>query len=121
MSYVFHVLCSGFALDGHDELRLAAVAETGDTLQLIGTANVRSPDQVAATIYQLHVVNGWRGRGVGRAIVEKACKESKELGAVAMSAVVEEGGPVAFWSHMGFSPVHVDGKQMLVSCPLSER
>jgi ribosomal protein S18 acetylase RimI-like enzyme len=115
MSDEFQVLVSGFALDGHEELRLTAVASAGPVLELVGTANVLNPGQWAATIYQLHVVNGWRGRGVGAAMVEKACSECMALESRAISAVVEQDGPLKFWQHLGFEVVHIEGKRMIVS------
>lgn len=115
------ILTSDFNVDGHTELRIAAISLSGESMRLVGTASVRSPNEVTATIYQLHIVNGWRGKGIGSDMVKTACQCVMDSGAKAISAIVEENGPVGFWAHLGFVPVHIEGRQMIVSKPLSER
>lgn len=107
----YQVLSLRYSMSGRNELRLAAVAGN----ELIGVCTLANAGKVASTLAQLFVAPDWRGKGVGTAIVQRACAEAAELGATAIAAIVDESGPMKFWERQGFLPVHCEVKQTLVA------
>lgn len=102
-------------LDGRVETRLVAV-RLG---VLVGVATVKNLGRKAATLFQLFVDENYRGAGIGRQLVQAAEELAREARSVAMSAVVEDGGPFEFYARLGYEPVHHEEGRTLVSKALS--
>ena len=98
-------------LDGKRELRVAAF----DGHELMATASVACWGRAAVTIYQLFVTKDHRRKGVGRAMVDHVLQEAYGYCAEAVSAIVEDGGPIDFWKAMGFKVAHSEDAKVLVS------
>lgn len=98
-------------LEGKRELRLVAMCEG----QLAGVASVANYGREVSTIYQLFVAAEARGRGIGSELVSEAERLAGEAGAGAVSAVVREDGPLAWWRKRGYEPAHIEGTSTLVS------
>jgi ribosomal protein S18 acetylase RimI-like enzyme len=66
-----------------DHLLLAAHNESGETVGTVWIAVVR-PDAQGAWIYDIEVIEGFRGSGYGRALLAAAEEAAKEAGATAL-------------------------------------
>jgi GNAT superfamily N-acetyltransferase len=109
MSIALHVM--PMDLEGREELRLSIVLDDA----MIGVASVVGVGKSVATIYQLFVVPEHRRKGMGMALVERVESEAKAWGATAVSAIVLEDGPVAWWRARGYDAVHAQMGQLIVS------
>jgi len=92
------------------ENALVLVAE--DEGEIVGMAygEVRIPsrfsDERALELSGVVVRTGYRGRGVGRALVQEAARFAGELGVewVELKTFAPNQGAMAFWEGMGFTP-----------------
>lgn len=114
MSVALHVM--PMDLEGRPELRIAIVLDDA----LVGVASVVGVGKSVATIYQLFVAQEHRRKGLGMAIVERVEATAREWGANAVSAIVLEDGPVAWWRNRGYSAVHLEPGKMVVSRKLKD-
>lgn len=105
-----------FEMDGRVELRLVAYY-CGMMSGVLSVANFGKP---ASTLFQVFVSPESRNIGVGKAMVNEACRQIVVYGSGAVSALVDVDGPVKFWESLGFRPAHIEGKQMVMSKRLSE-
>jgi GNAT superfamily N-acetyltransferase len=93
------------------ENAVVLVAE-GDEGEIVGMAygEVRIPsrfsDERALELSGVVVRTGYRGRGVGRALVQEAARFAGELGVewVELKTFAPNQGAMAFWEGMGFTP-----------------
>jgi GNAT superfamily N-acetyltransferase len=92
------------------ENALVLVAE--DEGEIVGMAygEVRIPsrfsDERALELSGVVVRTGYRGRGVGRALVQEAARFAGELGVewVELKTFAPNQGAMAFWEGLGFTP-----------------
>jgi ribosomal protein S18 acetylase RimI-like enzyme len=93
------------------ENAVVLVAE-GDEGEIVGMAygEVRIPsrfsDERALELSGVVVRTGYRGRGVGRALVQEAARFAGEMGVewVELKTFAPNQGAMAFWEGMGFTP-----------------
>ena len=93
------------------ENAVVLVAE-GDEGEIVGMAygEVRIPsrfsDERALELSGVVVRTGYRGRGVGRALVQEAARFAGELGVewVELKTFAPNQGAMAFWEGLGFTP-----------------
>lgn len=93
------------------ENAVVLVAE-GEEGEIVGMAygEVRIPsrfsDERALELSGVVVRTGYRGRGVGRALVQEAARFAGELGVewVELKTFAPNQGAMAFWEGMGFTP-----------------
>ena len=93
------------------ENAVVVVAE-GDEGEIVGMAygEVRIPsrfsDERALELSGVVVRTGYRGRGVGRALVQEAARFAGEMGVewVELKTFAPNQGAMAFWEGMGFTP-----------------
>ena len=93
------------------ENAVVVVAE-GDEGEIVGMAygEVRIPsrfsDERALELSGVVVRTGYRGRGVGRALVQEAARFAGELGVewVELKTFAPNQGAMAFWEGLGFTP-----------------
>lgn len=98
-------------LEGREEIRLSAILGG----KMVAIANVVGVGKPVATIYQLFVTDNERRMGIGSELVYRAESEAQAWGAIAVSAIVLEDGPVEWWSNRGYDPVHCELGRMVVS------
>jgi GNAT superfamily N-acetyltransferase len=90
----------------------AVVLVAEDEGEIVGMAygEVRIPsrfsDERALELSGVVVRTGYRGRGVGRALVQEAARFAGELGVewVELKTFAPNQGAMAFWEGMGFTP-----------------
>jgi len=88
------------------------VAAEGDEGEIVGMAygEVRIPsrfsDERALELSGVVVRTGYRGRGVGRALVQEAARFAGEMGVewVELKTFAPNQGAMAFWEGLGFTP-----------------
>ena len=93
------------------ENAVVVVAE-GDEGEIVGMAygEVRIPsrfsDERALELSGVVVRTGYRGRGVGRALVQEAARFAGEMGVewVELKTFAPNQGAMAFWEGLGFTP-----------------
>ena len=93
------------------ENAVVLVAE-GDEGEIVGMAygEVRIPsrfsDERALELSGVVVRTGYRGRGVGRALVQEAARFAGEMGVewVELKTFAPNQGAMAFWEGLGFTP-----------------
>ncbi len=104
------------------ELRVVALqGESLEGAQLIATASVKDQGGRVATVFQVHVVPEWRGKGVGTAVVRAIERELGAAGYRQVSALVEVGGPLGFWGGLGYEVVHQEDAVKVMGKRLEER
>lgn len=104
-------------LDGEMETRLFALEDGA----VVGVLSVKNMGRPAATLFQLFVAEGARGRGVGSKLVEEAAEMAAGAGSAALSAIMSHEGLMGFYARLGFEPVHHEGGKTLVSKALVAR
>ena len=90
----------------------AVVLVAEDEREIVGMAygEVRIPsrfsDERALELSGVVVRTGYRGRGVGRALVQEAARFAGELGVewVELKTFAPNQGAMAFWEGLGFTP-----------------
>ncbi len=90
----------------------AVVLVAEDESEIVGMAygEVRIPsrfsDERALELSGVVVRTGYRGRGVGRALVQEAARFAGELGVewVELKTFAPNQGAMAFWEGLGFTP-----------------
>jgi ribosomal protein S18 acetylase RimI-like enzyme len=80
-----------------------AVIVAVDGGRLVGTV-IAGWDHWRGNIYRLAVVPDYRGRGLGRRLVDEAVRRLRTTGAVRLSAIVvdDDERATAFWTKVGW-------------------
>jgi GNAT superfamily N-acetyltransferase len=92
------------------ENAVVLVAEDGGEIVGMAYGEVRIPsrfsDERALELSGVVVRTGYRGRGVGRALVQEAARFAGEMGVewVELKTFAPNQGAMAFWEGMGFTP-----------------
>jgi GNAT superfamily N-acetyltransferase len=81
---------------------VAAYATVDGRRVLIGIARVVSDGVFAALLVDVAVAPGWRGRGVGRALVARVTADARARGASSVVAFVPPGKSRLFFQRCGF-------------------
>lgn len=97
------------AMSTPDAIVLVAEDEEGEIVGMAyGEAHVpsRFSDERALELSGVVVRAGYRGRGVGRALVEEAARFAKERGIewIELKTFTPNRGAMAFWEGLGFTP-----------------
>jgi GNAT superfamily N-acetyltransferase len=96
------------------------VAEVGGRLvgvgQLIIFRHLQSLGGLCAEIESVHVHPDQRGRGIGRALMEAAVQQARDLGCyrVQLTSNVARADAHRFYESLGFTPSHLGFKLALV-------
>jgi ribosomal protein S18 acetylase RimI-like enzyme len=92
------------------ENAVVLVAEDGGEIVGMAYGEVRIPsrfsDERALELSGVVVRTGYRGRGVGRALVQEAARFAGEMGVewVELKTFAPNQGAMAFWEGLGFTP-----------------
>jgi ribosomal protein S18 acetylase RimI-like enzyme len=92
------------------ENAVVLVAEDGGEIVGMAYGEVRIPsrfsDERALELSWVVVRSGYRGRGVGRALVQEAARFAGEMGVewVELKTFAPNQGAMAFWEGLGFTP-----------------
>lgn len=79
------------------------VARIGD--ELVGTV-LAGHDARRGYVYHLVVEEEYRGKGIGKSLLDKALDSLRGFGLIKCHAIVVDGNPAAdfFWSRLGWKP-----------------
>lgn len=116
MRFLINALTMTFPGEGTGVL-LVAFEESVHTI--LGTVVVKTSPQskAQAEFARLYVDAGARQKGIGRALLEEACRVAKTRGALTLSAYVNKTnlGALGFYEKTGFSPIWIfpDGDHLI--------
>ncbi len=100
-----------FDVDGFHERRYAAI----ENKELVGVASLANVGKTVVTVLQLCVASNRRGEGRGTTMLTWIEDDAIGAGASAVSAIVEENGPLGFYALAGYAPAHCENGKVVMT------
>lgn len=103
------LLPEGLATSGHHLFR-AADAETGENVGWLWVAMREQTEGWRAFVYSVEVLDGLRGRGYGRAVMEACAEKGRELGAssVGLHVFAQNTPAYRLYQSLGYEPTSLN-------------